>query len=144
MAKNGSVSDGELIALFGQHVAVINSERSTIWQRYSAMMIANSLILSFGPNSVWVAMVGIFLCICWRYITRKGWEILRSHIKEAAKFQFTSLLASSNPFSTEANDHIEGVAIAVIFAFAAIYAVQFLCLVQYFEAPWLCTVSAVS
>ena len=144
MTKNGQepvpAPTGEFVALFSQHVAVINSERSTIWQRYSAMLVANSLILGFGPDSVWVAIVGLVICILWAAMTHEGWKILRRRITVAGEFQLAPLPESANPFSEKPTDHIEGAALLVIVAFAAIYAARLLCL--WFDAPWLCAVWA--
>ena len=40
-------TDIAITALFGHHVANINSVRQAIWQRYAAMLVANSFFLGF-------------------------------------------------------------------------------------------------
>src|SRR2546426_319269 len=44
---NPQYTDISLTALFNAHISMINTQRQTIWQRFTSMILANSIILGF-------------------------------------------------------------------------------------------------
>lgn len=84
--QTSQYSDIALTGLFSAHVSLISSERQAIWQRFTAMLIANSLIFSFLTQTrrtgdgrsleaidVTVAVVfGLLLCVAWWGMTVSG------------------------------------------------------------------------
>lgn len=85
--------------LFNSCISVVNSERSAIWQRYSTMLIANSIIIGFlvkheFGQSLFVlagSVLGIFLCVLWWLITEDGWRFFKLYSEIAGRFQWPNI-----------------------------------------------------
>lgn len=86
-------------SLFNSCVSVVNSERNAIWQRYSTMLIANSIIIGFlvkheFSQSLYVlagSLLGICLCILWFLITEDGWRFFGLYSELAGRFQWPNI-----------------------------------------------------
>ncbi|TSC77767.1 MAG: hypothetical protein G01um101429_970 [Parcubacteria group bacterium Gr01-1014_29] len=99
-------ADIALTGLFNVHANQISSERQAIWQRYTAMLIGNSIVLAFmgGVTSsryraVVGALFGIVLCLFWYGMTKSGWRVFRMRVQLALTFAWTNLDSRVNPFS---------------------------------------------
>lgn len=99
-------ADIALTGLFNAHANQISSERNAIWQRYTAMLIGNSIVLAFmgGPTpsryrAVVAAFFGIVLCVLWLGMTMSGWRVFRMRVQLALQFTWVNLDARINPFS---------------------------------------------
>lgn len=121
------------LAFYSSYIAVANSERETIWQRYSAMLIANSLVFAVRDTStlkfdetIAATLFGLALCLAWWKLTTWGWEFFDIYSKGAAKFSFPGAPNESNPFREQFlryidsghGDRIKRMALAVIALFA--------------------------
>ena len=122
-------SDISMTGLFNAHVALLNSERQTIWQRYSAMLIANSFILGFldRQRPAFAALVGLLLCATWAMLTWSGFRLFFLEMAEMRRFVWPGLAPSANPITPsfayrEAGDWIYRMAWSVIALFGLAYA----------------------
>jgi hypothetical protein len=122
-------SDISMTGLFNAHVALLNSERQTIWQRYSAMLIANSFILGFldRQRPVFAALVGILLCAAWAIMTWSGYRLFLLEMAEMRRFVWPGLPSGANPIAPslayrDAGDWIYRMAWFVIALFGIAYA----------------------
>lgn len=122
-------SDICMTGLFSAHVALLNSERQTIWQRYSAMLIANSFILGFldRQRPVFAALVGILLCAAWAIMTWSGYRLFLLEMAEMRRFVWPGLPSGANPIAPslayrDAGDWIYRMAWFVIALFGIAYA----------------------
>jgi hypothetical protein len=66
-------------AIYNTTVSIINSERTVVWQRYQALLLANSIVFGFmGRGDLSTAYVliagvlGLMLCLCWWHLTNDG------------------------------------------------------------------------
>ncbi|HEV7694395.1 MAG TPA: hypothetical protein VGO52_26400 [Hyphomonadaceae bacterium] len=123
-------SEGTLTQLFGQIVSIKNSERAVIWQRWSAMLVANSVILATIDKApipkAGIALVGIALCAAWRATSLRGWKIYDAYLDAAASFVWVDDPSIGNVVHTVATsfkktDWIKHSAFLVIWAFMASY-----------------------
>jgi hypothetical protein len=72
-----------ITSLLNAHVAVINADRQALWQRYSAMLLANSVLLGFftqiqTPTRLQVYFAsgfGVVLCMAWLVLTVHGFRL---------------------------------------------------------------------
>ena len=99
-------ADIALTGLFNAHANQISSERNAIWQRYTAMLIGNSIVLAFmgGATSsryrvIVGALFGIILCALWYGMTVSGWRVFRMRVDRALEFSWTAIDDRINPFS---------------------------------------------
>ena len=74
MSERQESSRSNDIGLLNIHMSIINSERSTIWQRYSALLITNSVVLVFLENNPDLPWVGLILCIAWFFMHLNGYR----------------------------------------------------------------------
>ncbi len=98
-------ADIALTGLFTAHANQISSERQTIWQRYTAMFIGNSVVLAFvgaaGPLRYRImigSLFGIALCVLWWGMTVSGWSVFRMRVDRALEFSWLGLDEQANPF----------------------------------------------
>jgi hypothetical protein len=101
-------SDIALTGLFNAHMALINSERQAIWQRFTAMLIGNSIILNFlaagpSPGRPWYEVIigawfGIVLCVCWWRLSKAGWKYIGTLQATANRLQWDKNAPWLNPF----------------------------------------------
>lgn len=84
MSNTDPANPSDEIAVFQTYIALINSERETIWARHNALLVANSLIigaLAISPTALWenkwaaLAMLaaGLLVSFAWWIITIQGW-----------------------------------------------------------------------
>lgn len=99
-------ADIALTGLFNVHAGQINSERQTIWQRYTAMFIGNSIVMSVASGTgrplfqiIAGALLGLMLCVLWFSMTVSGWKVFRMRVDRALGFAWTGLDPNANPFS---------------------------------------------
>lgn len=78
--EEGRYTDISLSNLFGAHVTQINSVRQAIWARYTAMLIANSVLSAFTssaalplPQRLAGPVAGLLLCGVWLAILVRDW-----------------------------------------------------------------------
>jgi hypothetical protein len=121
-------SDISMTGLFSAHVALLNSERQTIWQRYSALLIANSFILGFldRQRPAFAAVVGLLLCAAWAIMTWSGFRLFLSEMSAMRKFVWTGLPSGANPIAAsfayrDSGDWIYRMAWCVIALFGVAY-----------------------
>lgn len=123
-----------MTGLFGAQVSVFNSERQAIWQRYNAMLIANSFILAFSGRAqpaLW-AIVGICLCFAWAILTWSGFRFFFMQMTELQRFKWPGPPEVQNPIEVsfryrQSRDWIYWMALSVIalFSFAYLYVLIF-------------------
>jgi hypothetical protein len=80
----------ESVELFRVHAMLLNSERATIWQRYSAFLVANAIILNFLKDEpVLVPIAGLVVSGCWLTIHCTGYKLFRGQLNTlASRFRF--------------------------------------------------------
>jgi hypothetical protein len=80
LSGEDEASSSDEIAVFQAYVDLINSERETIWARYNALLVANSLIigaLAISPTALWqnkwaalgMISAGLLISAAWLLIT---------------------------------------------------------------------------
>jgi hypothetical protein len=118
------------VDLFGVYVQYLSAERQLIWERFSAMLIANTIILNVVDNTYsnptqWLftgtaCVFGILLCIVWFRITRNGWNHTDTVREVAGGFRWEGY---QNPFSRipPQRDTIRRAAYFIIVFFIIIY-----------------------
>lgn len=104
--KAPSGNDNEMIhtdiaqtGLYNATVSIVNSERNAVWQRYSAMLIANSIVLGFlskqnadqATFTIPGAILGIILCFFWWLLTEDGWKFFNIYSKLAMRFTWPDI-----------------------------------------------------
>ncbi len=108
-AKHSESSSAEL-AVFQAYVALMNSERETLWARHNALLLANSLIigaLAISPAALWdnklaaLAMLsaGLLVSAAWLGIATCGWAAMRRHGELAETFASGCFEHLPNPFA---------------------------------------------
>lgn len=112
LAITNQYTDISLTNLIGLHVNQVNSERQAIWQRYTAMLVANSILFIFSRNGnrdaidvFFGILVGIVLCIFWIWITLIGWEIFDMRWRSSMKFEWEKLSEKAHPFNVSIQYH---------------------------------------
>lgn len=112
-------TDTSLSNLFNVVANQINSTRQVLWQRYTAMLLANSLVFGLlirvdeieqrcGPGSIELTQVdqrvmgataGIVLCSFWILIFVIDWWTFHYHrLGVASRYEWTQLPSEANPF----------------------------------------------
>jgi hypothetical protein len=93
-------------AVFRSYVDLINAERSTMWARHNAMLVANSLIFSaiaISETEQWADLAligaGLFISCVWLYVTVEGWAVVHLHVQIAGKAEAAWFRTLPNPFS---------------------------------------------
>lgn len=130
-------TDIALTNLFACHVQKLNVEKQLIWQRYTAMLLANSVLVgllgvnldSLGPGSSnlreGICVLGIVLCVLWLVVTFNGWEIAGRRLKAAARFEWPGFPSPIGtrlyPEWTGIWDWIRNCAVAAILVFVYFY-----------------------
>ena len=127
-SESNQYTDISMTGLFGSHIAVLNSERQTIWQRYNSMLVANSFFLSFldRQHPRFGALAGLLLCAAWWITTWSGYRLFSAQIAELAKFEWPMPPKAANPMVVSdeyvrGGDWIRKLAFTVIVLFAVIY-----------------------
>ncbi len=73
------------VDLYRIHVMLLNSERTTIWQRFNALLVANSVMLVFLKGyPLLLPIVGLVLSGFWLLIHLVGYRIFRSQLNVIA------------------------------------------------------------
>lgn len=149
-------------SLYNATISVINSERTAIWQRFSSMLVANSVVFgflvkqsSFHDHIVLVgSFLGMILCFFWWLLTKDGWRYFNVYSNIAMRFQWPSLGGNLNvskimdeefqqtsqesgvKFINKFNngDRIKTSAYAVIFSFSLLYI--FIFLYSFYKIYW--------
>jgi hypothetical protein len=132
MAGENSANSSDEIAVFQAYVSLINAERAAMWARHSALLVANSLILSalaISPKNKWtdaaLLAAGLLISGAWLVITREGWAAVRRHVEIAGSFAASCFQRLPNPFSGdvygEAQTTIYRLVLLVIALFVVMY-----------------------
>lgn len=89
----GKYTDIALTGLFNAHVALVNSERQVIWQRYNVMILANTVVVSYVAQSdtqsletLFASGFGLLLCGLWWFMTVAGWNVFNMYSDKAKRF----------------------------------------------------------
>lgn len=113
--------------VFTAAVQIINSERQTVWQRYAAMVVANTFLLNAiiraSPGKQFLfAVCGLVLCVTWFFVTAVPWYYYDAMVKQAAKFRWAGYPTNINPLSegTVLPRHFKWGGVLKFFSFAAI------------------------
>jgi uncharacterized membrane protein YczE len=72
-------------SLLAAHIALITAERQALWQRYTALLLANAILLGFftqlqAPTKLQVYFAsgfGVVLCLAWLVSTISGMRLAR-------------------------------------------------------------------
>jgi hypothetical protein len=90
-------------AIYNTTVSIINSERTVVWQRYQALLLANSIVFGFmGRGDLSTAYVliagvlGLMLCFCWWHLTNDGWRFFDIYSKMAQRFRWPKIDDEAN------------------------------------------------
>lgn len=85
-------------SLYSATVSIVNSERSSVWQRYNALLIANAVVFGFigrGDLSTTYVVIGcafgLILCAFWWSITQDGWRFFNAYCQMAQRFRFPKI-----------------------------------------------------
>lgn len=91
-------TDIAVTSLYNATVSIVNSERQTIWQRYNALLLANTVVFGFINRSelssahvVIACVVGLFLCFFWWTLTKDGWRFFEAYCQMAKRFRFPAV-----------------------------------------------------
>ena len=78
------------IDLYRVHVMLLNSERTTIWQRFNALLVANSVMLVFlKGHPLLLPIVGLVLSGIWLLIHLAGYRLFSGQLNTVAtEFEF--------------------------------------------------------
>lgn len=87
------------IGLYNATLSIVNSERNAVWQRYSAMLIANSIVFGFiakqnadqAAFTIPGTIFGIILCYFWWLLTEDGWKYFNIYSKIAMRFTWPDI-----------------------------------------------------
>jgi hypothetical protein len=136
LSGEDEASSSDEIALFQAYVDLINSERETIWARYNALLVANSLIigaLAISPTALWqnkwaalgMISAGLLISAAWLLITVLAWSAMRRHSDIAGTFTSSCFKHLPNPFSesicNRAQTRIYHLILVVIAVFVLMY-----------------------
>lgn len=129
-----SYSESTIVNLFNAHANSINVEKQLIWQRYQAMLVANSIgfgfitgNLSAPPRAMLGCAFGLLLCLFWLRVTKFGWNHMWDRINRAQRFTWVGL---DNPFDGpyqqdvkvgKVKDYIYETANSIIYLFMVSY-----------------------
>ncbi|OGZ97434.1 MAG: hypothetical protein A3J10_00820 [Candidatus Sungbacteria bacterium RIFCSPLOWO2_02_FULL_54_10] len=124
-------ADIALAGLFNTHVAIVNSERQAIWQRYNVMLVGNAVIFAFLSGGMRTktetalgVLFGLLLCTAWWVITASGWNLLAMRIQRGLQFGWQGLPLDANPFEvslTYGRGSIGGMIYYVAFSVIALF-----------------------
>ena len=91
-------TDLSLTNLFGVYVQLLSTERQLIWDRFSAMLVANTIILNIiifiynKPTERLFTLIacvfGMLLCFAWLTMTHQGWNYTDIVRDVAGKFRW--------------------------------------------------------
>ena len=86
-------SDIALTNVYSQHTLQVSSVRTVHWQIYSAMLLANSIIMGVFLVRIGNAyfqllggMVGFVFCVLWYRIVRDNWYVFFRRCDEGSRF----------------------------------------------------------
>lgn len=133
-------SDVALTSVFAVHAAQIASERAAIWQRYSALLVAQSIMVTAltrtanGACAIVLSIFGMVFCWYWYELTDAGWRLFRNQLDEARRFTWAERNVNPIAFVLDVHmkkaddesahakrDRIKRAAIGVIVIFAALH-----------------------
>ncbi|WP_193371379.1 hypothetical protein [Pelagibius marinus] len=117
----------EKLELFRIHTMLLNSERTTIWQRFNAFLVANTVALAFlEGHPLLLPIAGLVLSGGWLVIHLAGYKLFRDQLSTmSTKFQFDPMPGS--PWYGQSDvpkpliDWILCVSTALILGFMAAY-----------------------
>ena len=91
--------DTGIASLFNTQIAMIHLEQQALWQRYTAMLVAEAILVgSFGwvqaPTALQVYFasgLGLALCIAWLVTTVSGYKLYVTRLEVASHFALVYL-----------------------------------------------------
>lgn len=131
-ARDRSASPEEL-TVFNAYVDLINAERSAMWARHNAMLVANSLILSalaISPTHRWsdlaLLCAGLLISGVWLVITVEGWSAVRHHATVAGSFAGACFDRLPNPFAPGAYGKAQIIIYRLILTVIVVFVLMYL------------------
>jgi hypothetical protein len=101
-------TDISLTNLFGAYIQLLSVERQLIWGRFSAMLVANTIIFYIINNiyndpaerlfTLTACVFGVLLCFAWLTMTHRGWNYSNILRDVAERFKWEGY---PNPLSRE-------------------------------------------
>jgi hypothetical protein len=96
------LSDAAMAVLFQTHVSICINSANLVWQRFSIMVIANSIIFSFLTNKqggvvIFGTFFGFFLCALWYLLIAEKWSFFQRWMALSRRFIFPTLEEEANP-----------------------------------------------
>jgi hypothetical protein len=92
---NEHYSDTAIANLFNAHVNSLNAEKQIIWHRFQAMLLGNSIIISFATKeaaepiiTLCTGIFGIFLCALWLWLNSIGWDLASKRSDAIRSFEW--------------------------------------------------------
>jgi len=81
-------------SLVAAHIALLTAERQALWQRYTALLLANAILLGFliqlqTPTKILVYFAsgfGVALCLAWLGSTLSGMRLSRLRLDASSRF----------------------------------------------------------
>jgi hypothetical protein len=123
-------------ALYNSIVSVASLEAQVLWQRYSVLLLANSVILVALNSPVMEAhpvlkvsldVIGVLLCVLWWTLTQVAWGFWNTYSTMAARFRWPNIDTEVNVYQVmfdrfeRKGEIIKLAAFGVIILFFAIY-----------------------
>ena len=93
-------------SLLAAHIALITAERQALWQRYTALLLANAILLGFftqlqAPTKLQVYFAsgfGVVLCLAWLVSTISGRRLSLLRLDASSHFAWEKLgVLDANP-----------------------------------------------
>lgn len=149
-------SDIAVANIISSALACGSAESHLIWQRYSAMLIANGIFLGFLLRTIgndvqcivssvvklFGCVIGICLCLIWRRLTANGWNLHRIWVDYVDSVDFESF-PIPNPVRYYRNKRESGLkntifkpAILVIWIFIISYSFSALFIIGWLMNFW--------
>ncbi len=117
----------ENVELFRIHTMLLNSERTTIWQRFNAFLVANTVTLAFlKGHPLLLPIAGLVLSGGWLVIHLAGYKLFHDQLKTmSTRFQFDPMPGSPWYGQTDVPkptiDWIRSCSIGLILGFMAVH-----------------------
>ena len=93
------VVDNGLASLFNTQIVMLHSEQQALWQRYTAMLVAEAILVgSFGWVQALTAFqayfasgFGVVLCLAWLVTTVSGYKLYMRRLDATSHFAWVYL-----------------------------------------------------
>jgi hypothetical protein len=88
-------SDVSISNMVGAMADAINAGKQLIWQRYQAMLIANSILIGLVSNTRSenshhvLCVLGLLLCVMWAWLSWLGWKGNTERLRALSRIEWT-------------------------------------------------------